>query len=91
MVNKDEYIKFHGSCEKSCVGATGRKLGTRLKEHIREVEAITRKPFTKPTHIRLIIYEQNKSCSSRQPTGQHLPSAFRKLQCTGYSILALFV
>jgi len=26
MVNKDEYIKYHGSCEKSCVGATGRKL-----------------------------------------------------------------
>jgi len=35
------------SCEKSYIGETGRKFGTRLKEQKTEVESITSKPFTR--------------------------------------------
>jgi len=35
------------SCEKCYIGETGRKFGTRLKEHKTEVESITSKPFTR--------------------------------------------
>ena len=48
------------SCEKCYIGETGRKFGTRLKEHKTEVEDITSKPFTRnqPTSS---LSEQNKS------------------------------
>jgi len=35
------------SCEKFYIRETGKKFGTRLKEHKMEVEAITSKPFTR--------------------------------------------
>jgi len=47
-------------CEKCYIGETGRKFGTRLKEHKTEVEAITSKPFTKNQHASSLS-EQNKS------------------------------
>ena len=39
------------SCEKCYIGETGRKFGTRLKEHKTEVESITSKPFTRDLAI----------------------------------------
>jgi len=35
------------SCEKCYIGETGRKFGTRLKEHNTEVKSITSKRFTR--------------------------------------------
>ena len=49
-----------GSYEKSYIEQTGRKLGTRLKKHKEEVEAITKKPFTRSQHASSLS-EQNKS------------------------------
>jgi len=50
----------YASCEKSYIGETGRKFGTRLKEHKTEVESITSKPFTRNQHASSLP-EQNKS------------------------------
>jgi len=36
-----------GNCEKTYIGETGRKFGTRLKENKTEVKATTNKPFTR--------------------------------------------
>jgi len=47
------------NCEKTYC-KTGRKLGTRLKEHNREVEATTKKPFTRGQRLHSLS-EQNKS------------------------------
>jgi len=44
----------------SYIGETGRKFGTRLKEHKTEVESITSKPFTRNQHASSLS-EQNKS------------------------------
>jgi len=48
------------SCEKSYIGETGRKFGTRMKEHKTEVEPITSKPFTRNQRASSLS-EQNKS------------------------------
>ena len=48
------------STEKSYIGETGRKFGTRFKEHKTEVESITSKPFTRNQHASSLS-EQNKS------------------------------
>jgi len=48
------------SCEKSYIGETGRKFGTRLKEHKTEVESITSKSFTRNQRASSLS-EQNKS------------------------------
>ena len=48
------------SCEKSYIGETGRKIGTRLKEQKTEVESITSKPFTRNQRASSLS-EQNKS------------------------------
>jgi len=48
------------NCEKTYIGETGRKLGTRLKEHKTEVEATTKKPFTRSQRLHSLS-EQNKS------------------------------
>jgi len=48
------------NCEKTYIGEIGRKLGTRLKEHKTEVEATTKKPFTRSQHLHSLS-EQNKS------------------------------
>jgi len=47
------------SCEKCYIGETGRKFGTRLKEHKMEVESITSKPFTRSQRASSLS-EQNK-------------------------------
>jgi len=49
-----------GNCEETYIGETGRKFGTRLKEHKREVEATTNKPFTRTQHLSNLL-EQKKS------------------------------
>ena len=48
------------SCEKCYIGETGRKFGTRLKEHKTEVESITSKLFTRNQRASSLS-EQNKS------------------------------
>jgi len=48
------------NCETTYIGETGRKFGSRLKEHKTEVEATTSKPFTRSQHISSLS-EQNKS------------------------------
>jgi len=48
------------SCEKCYIGETGRKFGTRLKEHKTEVESITSKPFTRNQRASSLS-KQNKS------------------------------
>ena len=48
------------SCEKCYIGETGRKFGTRLKEHKTEVESITSKPFARNQRASSLS-EQNKS------------------------------
>jgi len=48
------------SYEKSYIAETGRKFGTRLKEHKTEVESITSKPFTRNQRASSLS-EQNKS------------------------------
>jgi len=48
------------SCEKCYIGKTGRKFGTRLKDHKTEVESITSKPFTRNQRASSLS-EQNKS------------------------------
>jgi len=48
------------NCEKTYIGETERKLGTRLKEHKTEVEATTKKPFTRSQRLHSLS-EQNKS------------------------------
>ena len=48
------------SCEKCYIGETGRKFGTRLKEHKTEVESITSEPFTRGQRASSLS-EQNKS------------------------------
>jgi len=48
------------SWEKCYIGETGRKFGTRLKDHKTEVESITSKPFTRNQHASSLS-EQNKS------------------------------
>jgi len=48
------------SCEKCYIGETGRKFGTRLKEHKTEVVSITSKPFTRGQRASSLS-EQNKS------------------------------
>jgi len=48
------------NCEKCYIGETGRKFGTRLKEHKTEVEAICSKPFTRKQRA-TSLSEQNKS------------------------------
>ena len=47
-------------CEKRYIGETGRKFGTRLKEHQTEVESLTSKPFTRNQRASSLS-EQNKS------------------------------
>ena len=47
------------SCEKYYIGKTGRKFGTRLKEHKTEVEFTARKPFTR-NQRESRLSEQNK-------------------------------
>ena len=49
-----------GYCEKTYIGETGRKFGTRFKEHKREGEATTNKPFTRIQRLSSLS-EQNKS------------------------------
>jgi len=49
-----------GNCEKTNIGETGRKFGTRLKEHKAEVEATANKPLPKSQHLSGLS-EQNKS------------------------------
>ena len=51
------------SCEKYYIGETGRKFGTRLKEHKTEVESITSKLFTR-NQCTSSLSEQNKSALS---------------------------
>jgi len=46
--------------DKIYIGETGRKFGTRLKEHKTEVEATTNKPFTRSQRLSSLL-EQNKS------------------------------
>jgi len=48
------------NCEKTYIGETGSKLGTRLKEHKTVVEATTKKPFTRSQRLHSLS-EQNKS------------------------------
>jgi len=48
------------NCEKTYIGETGRKLGTRLKEHKTEVEATTKKPYTRSQRLHSLS-EQNKA------------------------------
>ena len=48
------------NCEKTYIGETGRKFGTRLKEHKTEAEATTNKPFTRSQRLSSLS-EQNKS------------------------------
>ena len=49
-----------GNCDKTYIGETGRKYGTRLKEHKTEAEATTNKPFTRSQRLSSLS-EQNKS------------------------------
>ena len=49
-----------GNCKKTDTGQTGRKFGTRLKEHKTEADATTNKPFTRYQHLSSLS-EQNKS------------------------------
>ena len=49
-----------GNCEKTYIGETGRKFGTRLKEHKTEAEATTNKPFTRSQRLSSLS-EENKS------------------------------
>jgi len=49
-----------GSSVRNVIGETGRKFGTRLKEHKKEVEAICSKPFTRKQRA-TSLSEQNKS------------------------------
>jgi len=46
------------NCEQTYIGETGRKLGTRLKEHKTEVEATTKKPFTKSQRLQFVRTKQ---------------------------------
>jgi len=54
-----------GNCEKCYIGETGRKFGTRLKEHKTEVDAICSKPFTRKQRA-TSLSEQNKSALTDQ-------------------------
>ena len=49
-----------GNCDKTYVGETGRKFGVRLKEHRIEVEAKSKKAFTRSQHASSLT-ERNKS------------------------------
>jgi len=49
-----------GNYAKTYMGETGRKFGTRLKEHKTDVEATTNKPFTRSQRLSSLS-EQNKS------------------------------
>ena len=43
---------------KTYIGETVRKLGTRLKEHKTEVEATTKKPFTRSQRLQFVRTKQ---------------------------------
>ena len=57
---KSQTVCTCDNCDKTYIGETGRKFGTRLKERETEAEATTNKPFTRSQRLSSLS-EQNKS------------------------------
>jgi len=65
------------NCEMTYTGETGRKFGTRLKEHKTEVEATTSKPFTRSQ----VMLSTGQNLQSWIGSLKDVPDGLRK-QCT---------
>ena len=58
----------------------GRIFGVRLKEHKTEVEARSKKAYTRIQHA-LSLFERRKSALTERAVRDNMPSISQKLQC----------
>jgi len=62
----------HNTVPPSCIGKTGRKFGTRLKEDKTEVEVTTNKSFTRSQRLSSLSGQNKSALTDHASHGNHL-------------------